>query len=273
MELNLNSSNLGDFNKLSMDSINHIFTFLDHADIKRMNQINLNFHTIIATTFVCRKFLDQHCDTLISQIAVILPHISASEPETLDTIYQVIMKKPMLKIEKLDQVIVKCELFQHQMFLKILNQIEIFASHYKDKKELNDILLKKFIKECVCRLTIIDATFNCINSLLDGTNKTCHKMIKHMISARNEVEQQRPDQQSILLRIATNVSANWNLFDSSQEILEKHLELTKRLSITHQTVIKLYKIFVEARIQTVINTEKFVLKNFTNDITNILSFD
>ena len=267
----MNSFNLGDFNKLSLDSVNHILTFLDSNDIKQINQINLNFHTVIQTTSVSRKFMDETCDKFISQIAVMLPHISPSEPDTLDTIYSVIMKKPMMNAQILDKTIIKCQLFLHQTYLQILNQIEIFAKHYKDDKDLRDILLSKFIKECVCRLIIMDATFNCINSLLEKTDETCHKMIENMDSARNDIEQQTTDQQSILMRLATNVSRNWDLFDLSQDILRKHLALTNELKMNHEKVTKqLYEVFLESRVQTVVNVHKFDFRKFTKSIQNIL---
>ena len=136
---------------------------------------------------------------------------------------------------------------------------------------IHDILLRKFIGEFVRRLTIMDATFNCIMSLLNNTDQTCHKMISHIESARNEIQQQRTDQQTILMRLMKSIALSWDLMDSSQTIIQQHLKLTKRLSTTHSRIVKLYKIFVEARIQTVVNPQKFCFKNFISDVTDTIS--
>ena len=272
MELKYYSSktSFGDFNKLSIDEINFILTFLGN-DVSKMIAVSIDFHTIIQTTPAFTTVIDKKCDCLLSQVVLLLPHISPSENNTLDILYSVIMKKPMSNIEQLEKVMSKCQIFLHGMILNILCQLELFENHYQNQYLLVEKLAKQFINEGLERLTIIDATFSCIADLIKKTNDTSEKMIVQIDSARDDIIQQSNDgttaQQGLLMRLATAISLSWDLMDSSQMILHRNLKSSHKLIQSYQKIQQFYEKFINGRVLLKVRPKEFKLIDFTQSIT------
>ena len=273
-EKNEPKRSLGAFHKLSTDEINHIFKNLG-GDIQKMNAINIEFHTIVQTTSAFRILLDRKCDVLLKQVAEIVMFIKAADDNTLDTLYQIIMKDPMANIEKLDKIMKKCQVVLHSVILNVLCQLQIFVSHYQPKqKELLRTLTKKFIFECLQRLTNVTATFSCIVDLISDKMNVSTQMIEQMNNANNEItehtENGTRNQQSILMRLATAVTISWDLMQESEIIFLRHQVTFQKLCGTYQKISAIYKLFIEARVLSVVKPEEFDLMEFIQGITRAI---
>ena len=265
---------LGAFYKLSTDEINHIFKYLG-GDIQKMNAINIEFHTIVQTTSAFRILLDWKCDVLLKQVAEIVMFIKAADDNTLDTLYQVIMKDPMANIEKLDKIMKKCQVVLHSVILNVLCQLQIFVSHYQPKqKELLQTLTKKFIFESLQRLTNVTATFSCIIDLISDKMNVSNQMIEQMNNANIEItehtENGTRNQQSILMRLATAVTISWDLMQESEIIFLRHQVTFQKLCGIYQKISAIYKLFIEARVLSVVKPEEFDLMEFIKGITRAI---
>jgi len=273
MELKSSSKSLGDFNKIPLDAINHIFMFLGN-EMKKMGAINVEFHTILCTTPSFRYCIDQKTDCLLSKITSSSQRIKEPEDDSLlSVLYDTLMKKPMSDILILDQQIMDCQKFLNGIILNVLCQLEIFGKHFKNSNDEQRLLLRvtfnKFINEFLMRLTITDATFSCIAEFVQKSNVTAQSVLSHINSAKKEIQQQSTNSNhshGVLMRLITAVSLSWNLLDESTQILRNHHDIVQNLCKTKAIISRIYSKFVETKVRINTSDEDIILSEFIKDI-------